>query len=222
MRRIFWIAIGFGCGALTCVGFWLFAYLWLLSPVRVVENVIGFSLPDGVDMIWRRDEGEPIFGNGMTLTIFSIPKEFAREIRAKCPPGFLSGAFEESGIPLSDLNIDGRSRACLFSKEGRDRTVVILTPRLWGDSGVGDDFFLISANPPYRQTELLRAKRPVGGTFNGPAVWLPDSKLLVIGYTGPFELSSRFVLDRSTGHTAELPRGYRGGESWGGTVKRPN
>jgi hypothetical protein len=100
--------------------------------------------------------------------------------------------------------------------------IVALRPRLWGDSGVGDDFFLISANPPYRQTDLLRAKRPVGGAFNGPAVWLPDSKLLVIGYTGPFELSSRFVLDRSTGHTAELPRGYRGGESWGGTVKRPN
>ncbi len=122
MRQIFWISIGFVCGVLTSVVFWLVVTFWLLSPVRVVEHLIGFSLPNGVDMASRRDEREAVFGKGSTLIIFTIPKEFAREVRAKCPPGFRSGAFEQSGIPLTNLNIDGRLPACLFIKEGRDRT----------------------------------------------------------------------------------------------------
>jgi Tol biopolymer transport system component len=100
--------------------------------------------------------------------------------------------------------------------------IVALRPIVWGSTGWGDDIFLISVRPPYAQTDLLQARGEAGSTFYGPAVWLPDSRWLVIHYVGFFDQPSRYVLDRTTGHTAELPRGYRGGESWGGTVKRAN
>jgi Tol biopolymer transport system component len=106
-----------------------------------------------------------------------------------------------------------------WSPDGK--SIVIVKHVLWGDRGSGNDFFLISAEPPYQQTVLFEGRRRFfGNTFYGPAVWLPDSRLLVIVYVDFWERSSRYILDRTTGHVVELPPPYRGAESWGGTINR--
>jgi hypothetical protein len=121
MHRSRWISIGFLAGIVTCVVSWPVVYSWLLSPVRIVEGIIGFPLPDGLRVTWQRDQHDAFFGQGATLTIFSLPANIKNNFITTCPPGFESGTFEQSGIPPRDVDIDGQSRACIFIKEVKNR-----------------------------------------------------------------------------------------------------
>jgi hypothetical protein len=55
------------------------------------------------------------------LTVFTIPNEFAQQLRANCPVGFESGTFETAGIPALDVDVDGRLPACILVKEDLTR-----------------------------------------------------------------------------------------------------
>ena len=88
MRKSWWISIGFLAGIVTCVVSWLVVYSWLLSPVRIVEGIIGFPLPDGLRVTWQRDQHDAFFGQGATLTIFSLPTNIRNNFTTTCPPGF--------------------------------------------------------------------------------------------------------------------------------------
>ncbi len=132
VRRSFWTTVGFLCGIFTAIVSWFVVYFWLLSLVHAVEKLIGFSLPNGAEVIWKRDERDGTFGQGAALTIFVVPKQFALQIRAKCPAGFNSGTFDQSGISAVDVDVDSRSPACLFVKEDRNREdkVVLVNEKL--------------------------------------------------------------------------------------------
>jgi len=129
MNRFYWIAIGFLGGVITSIFVSLLFYLWCFSPLHIVERVLGWNLPRGVGLMWQRDERDAFFGQGSTLSVFSIPNDFARNALAKCPSGFVFGKFDQSGIPEKDAAIDGGAASCFLRKEERNRGDIIVISR---------------------------------------------------------------------------------------------
>jgi Tol biopolymer transport system component len=80
------------------------------------------------------------------------------------------------------------------------------------------DYVLISTEPPYKRSTLLSNARTLlsfrGLGYSGPAIWLPDSRFLVIWYY-PGDQGYPYLLDHMTGNLAELPP-RSSGSSWGG------
>src|SRR5437773_6538264 len=117
MARLFWIAVGFLAGVIISGVSAVVVYLWLLSPVHIVERIVGWNVPSDVRLISQRDERDGFFGQGSTLTIFLVPGEYSDQILRACPRRFKHGTIEQSGIQEKDSGIPGGAPACFLSKE---------------------------------------------------------------------------------------------------------
>ena len=126
MGRVFWTAIGFLGGAVTTIVLWFLIQFWLFSPVRIVERLLGWNLPPNATLIWRQESRGTFLGQGSTLTIFTIPSDFAQKVLAKCPPGLKSGVFADSGIPPTDAGMKGTMAVCFMRKEDPTRTDIVV------------------------------------------------------------------------------------------------
>ena len=72
---------------------------------------------------------------------------------------------------------------------------------------VASNYVLVDVEPPHRRRLLFaNPRRRLGWRqeYFGPAIWAPDSRLLVLGLLGPW-LASWFVLDSHTGDLQRLP-----------------
>ncbi len=102
-----------------------------------------------------------------------------------------------------------------WSPDGRYIAIQMRPSRSKESSEMGD-YFLLTVDRPDERTPLLsnRITMLKTGYYYGPALWSPDGRFLVIWRTES-EIEYPYVLDRTTGEIAKMPRGYWG-RSWGG------
>ena len=109
----------------------------------------------------------------------------------------------------------GPGRRAAWAPDGR--VIAVQEPATPGDAREGD-YVLIRPDPPHQRTKLLsNARRWFSASrlgYLGPAVWMPDSRFVVVFHQERNE-SVPYVLDSMTGQVEKLPPRFVS-ESWGG------
>jgi len=109
----------------------------------------------------------------------------------------------------------GMGEVPTWSPDGRYIALQMTPARGEHASDMGD-YFLVRVDNPEERTLLLPNRRtsPSTAYYYGPALWSPDARFLVI-WQSERGIEYPYVLDRTTGEIAKMPRGFWG-RSWGG------